>query len=106
MEELTDIVISGIKNWLAGTEGEQWLSSLGYVKLHTSFSGSIPISFSGSLCPQCSGYHYNNYGSYCEYCGKYVCDPCLCIVDPLYNVTWCSSCVEKYGITTKLIYNE
>lgn len=109
MEELTDLMIVGIKEWLISNQGESWLSTLGYVKqLGTpiTISGCIHICISGSLCPVCSGSFYHTHGYNCENCGKFVCEPCASIVDPLYHIAWCSDCLADKPLTNLLVYNE
>lgn len=103
MEELTNLMIVGLKEWLVGLQGEQWLSTIGYIKC--SVSGMAILS-SGSFCPVCSGYFPEALGRYCESCGRFVCDPCLSIVDPIYDIGWCNDCVSKNPLTNLLVYNE
>jgi hypothetical protein len=107
MEELTNLMIVGIKEWLAGSQGEQWLHTVGYVKVGSTLtvSGSI-ISLSGSVCPVCSGMYPQTHGAVCECCGRTICEPCLSIVDPIYHVGWCSNCLEEKPLTNLLVYNE
>lgn len=110
MEELTNLMIVGIKEWLAGSQGEQWLSTIGYVRLESNIpiviSGSIAISLSGSMCPVCSGAFSEIHGMTCENCGKVICGPCASIVDPIYHIGWCSDCLSKQPLTNLLVYNE
>lgn len=107
MEELTNLMIIGIKEWLAGPQGEQWLSTIGYLKIDSNLtiSGAITLS-SGSMCPVCSGVYHETHGVVCENCGKTICEPCLSIVDPIYHIGWCSDCLEKKPLTNLLVYSE
>jgi len=108
MEELTNLMIVGVKEWLAGSQGEQWLSTIGYIRLDSSMtiSGSINITMSGSMCPVCSGMYPETHGVICESCGKTICGPCMSIVDPIYHIGWCSDCLEKKPLTNLLVYSE
>jgi hypothetical protein len=111
MEELTTLMIVGIKEWLTGTQGEQWLSTMGYVRHdHVTFPGNITmsgtVSLSGTMCPVCSGFFSDIHGMHCECCGKLICNPCASIVDPVYQIGWCSDCLSKQPLTNLLVYNE
>jgi hypothetical protein len=112
MEQLTDLIIVGIKEWLGTDSGQRWMSLLGYSKEIKIFdpnmvcvSGSMS-TIPASVCPSCSGSFYSSHGTYCESCGSYVCDPCISIVDPIYKVGWCPDCVEKSSLTNLVIYND
>jgi hypothetical protein len=108
MEDLANLMIKGIKEWLVGSQGEQWLSTIGYIKYdsHITFSGSMHMSLSGSTCPVCSGLFSEIHGVHCECCGKLICNPCSSIVDPIYQIGWCSDCLSKQPLTNLLIYSE
>lgn len=110
MEQLTDLIIVGVKEWLETDKGERWMGLLGYHKA-TLGPNSVVLTISGfvipeTACPVCSGVFYEHHGMYCENCGTYVCDPCISIVDPIYQIGWCSSCVEQSSLTNLMIYNE
>ena len=105
MEELTSLMIVGIKEWLVGSQGEEWLSTMGYIK-HEGITISGSINISGTLCPVCSGMFPDLHGTRCENCGKWICNPCASIVDPIYQIGWCSECLSKYPLTNLLVYNE
>jgi hypothetical protein len=108
MEELTNLMIVGIKEWLSGTQGEQWLSTIGYIRVDSvdiTYSGAVILS-SGSLCPVCSGMYHEMHGMTCECCGKTICGPCASIVDPIYHIGWCSDCLEEKPLTNLLVYSE
>jgi hypothetical protein len=107
MEELTNLMIVGIKDWLSGSQGEQWLSTIGYIRvdpINMTYSGAIAIS--GSMCPVCSGMYHETHGMTCECCGKTICGPCVSIVDPIYHIGWCSDCLEEKPLTNLLVYSE
>lgn len=107
MKELTDMMIFEIKAWVGSTEGEEWLSTLGYIKSgEIVVSGTIHFTLSGCMCPSCSGAFPEINGMYCERCGKYVCGPCVTIVDPIYQIGWCDECLEKQPLTNLLVYSE
>jgi hypothetical protein len=108
MEDLANLMIKGIKEWLVGSQGEQWLSTIGYIKYDSqiTFSGSMHMSLSGSMCPVCSGFFSEIHGVHCECCGKLICNPCSSIVDPIYQIGWCSDCLSKQPLTNLLIYSE
>ena len=107
MEELTTMMIIGIKEWVEGEEGEEWLSTLGYSKANQiTVSGTIHFTISGCTCPSCSGAFSDIHGMYCERCGKYVCSPCMTIVDPIYQIGWCDDCLKKQPLTNQLVYSE
>ena len=107
MEELSLMMITGIKEWVDGSEGEQWLSTLGYSKHDTiTVSGTIHITLSGAMCPSCSGLFPQNNGMKCERCGRYTCGPCVSIVDPIYQVGWCDDCLKEQPLTNLLVYSE
>lgn len=107
MEELTDMMIFEIKDWVIGQEGEQWLSSLGYSKHgQIAVSGTLHFNISGCLCPSCSGAFPQMNGMYCERCGKYMCGPCVTVVDPIYQIAWCDDCLADQPLTNHLIYSE
>jgi hypothetical protein len=88
-EELSDVVITGIKTWLLSEEGEQWLRHIGYGKDYT-----IQEPHDACFCPVCSG----TYGTYesivCERCGREVCNPCTTVVDKRYHIEWCHHCIS------------
>ena len=108
MEELTSLMITGIKDWVSGDDGEQWLSTLGYVRAEAAavtLSG-IHISLSGAMCPVCSGLFIETHGRRCEKCGQHTCSPCVSVVDPIYQVGWCSDCISEEPLTNLLVYNE
>ena len=107
MEELTNMMIFEIKEWVNSREGEEWLSTLGYGKDgHITVSGAIHITLSGATCPSCSGAFPEINGMHCERCGKYVCGPCVTIVDPIYQIGWCDDCLAEQPLTNLLVYSE
>lgn len=106
MEELTNMMITGVKEWVTSETGEQWLSTLGYIKSDMVLSGTLSLCLSGSLCPVCSGQYMETYGMQCERCGRDICHPCGSIVDPVYHIGWCNECLAQQPITNLLIYNE
>ena len=112
MEQLTDLIIVGVKEWLGTSMGQQWMLSLGYHKNQITNFSNVTLSVSGcavlpvSTCSVCSGTFYSSHGSYCERCGTYVCEPCISIVDPIYHIGWCSSCVEQSSLTNLVVYND
>jgi hypothetical protein len=101
-DEMSDLMISGIKDWLTSPVGEQWLGSMGYVRAQD----DTILTLSGSLCPVCSGSYLPVEGIICERCGKPVCNPCINIVDHHYHIGWCDCCVQDEALTNLLSYNE
>lgn len=110
VEELTDMMIISMKEWLGSDEGESWLNTLGYYKTSMSsmtFSGCASVYLdSTELCPVCSGNFIATHGNVCERCGGIICGPCVSIVDKDYGVLWCDSCIQSEGLTNILIYGE
>lgn len=103
LEEITDLMISGIKEWIHSEYGEMWLHDLGYHKV--TYSGSV-VSISGTdLCPVCSGNFFMNQSMACERCGRVVCNPCNSIVDNHYGILWCEQCLTEEGLTNVLLSN-
>jgi len=93
-EELFDIIVDSIKIWLVGKEGELWLSTLGYER--TMISGVL--NYNLIKCPVC-GQDYNEMNSTtCERCGKSVCNSCINVVDEVYHIGWCTTCLGKSSL--------
>jgi hypothetical protein len=93
-EDIEHVMITGFKEWITGREGECWLNSLGYSK-----SNITIISGSGNYCPTCSGSLSIKEGRVCERCGRVMCEPCLSLVDPHYEIVWCNDCLESEALT-------
>ena len=102
-EDVSDQTIFHVKQWLVSSQGEKWLSTLGYSKLLTAYSGCISLA---DYCPVCSGIYPQVEGTVCECCGRHICKPCSVIVDQHYDVEWCSVCVQNAALTNMLSYSE
>jgi hypothetical protein len=110
-EDVSEQTITYVKNWLLSHHGEQWLSTLGYSKAITSYSGCITLVASGTIsladyCPVCSGIYNQTDGTVCECCGRTICRPCSTVVDSRYGVEWCESCVQREALTNILPHSE
>jgi|WetSurMetagenome_2_1015567.scaffolds.fasta_scaffold666974_1 hypothetical protein len=93
-EELSDVVILGIKTWLLSNDGEKWLGTLGYSK--NGFAEELPEAY---LCPVCSGTYALYENTRCERCGRVVCHTCTSVVDHRYHIEWCSHCLGDESLT-------
>ena len=102
-EEVSDQTIFHVKQWLTSDHGEKWLSTLGYSRMVTMSGCAITLA---NYCPVCSGVYPHADSTVCECCGRQICKPCSVIVDPHYDVEWCSNCVQTSAITNLLPYNE
>jgi hypothetical protein len=102
-EEVSNLAISHVKEWLISKHGEHWLSTLGYSRMLTMSGCSITLA---DYCPVCSGIYPQTDGTVCECCGRSICRPCSTIVDPQYDVEWCQSCVQRESLTNILANNE
>lgn len=119
-EEVSNLAISHVKNWLTSQNGADWLSTLGYTRSPEEcicVSGTIGgleyvSSASGSVitladyCPVCSGIYHPADGTTCECCGRIICRPCSTIVDKQYDIEWCESCLQRESLTNILSHNE
>jgi hypothetical protein len=101
-EEVSNLAITHVKEWLTSKQGEHWLSTLGYSRPHTLSSGCL-ITLA-DYCPVCSGVYPQIDGTICECCGRTICRQCSTIVDPRYEVEWCESCIQRESITNILSY--
>ena len=87
VEQLNDLLISGLKYWLTSHDGARWLASVGYRP-----GEEIPLEVSSMPCPAC-GDDIDRYDLVtCTKCGRELCYTCLHIVDPIYRVGWCGTC--------------
>lgn len=93
-EDLSDVVILGLKTWLASNEGEEWLGTLGYKR-----SSSAGSQLDACMCPVCSGTYAVYEHTKCERCGQIVCHTCTAVVDSHYHIEWCSHCLSAESLT-------
>jgi len=92
-QDLSDVVIIGIKKWLTSPEGEGWLGTLGYKR-----SGKPEKTYLDRVCPVCSGIHMRYANVRCERCGRYMCHPCTSVVDSRYHIIWCDHCIADVAL--------
>lgn len=111
-EDVSNLAIAHVKEWLISKHGENWLSTLGYSRDQTLVSGcTVDTIVPGGVitladyCPVCSGVYAQIDGTVCECCGRVICRSCSTVVDPRYDVEWCESCIQRESITNILPYN-
>jgi hypothetical protein len=119
-EDVSNLAILHVKNWLTSPSGADWLATLGYTRTSRSgisnssavWQNTNGIAASGvnltlaDYCPVCSGIYLPADGTVCECCGRSICKPCSTVVDKLYGVEWCESCLQRESLTNMLSHNE
>lgn len=88
-EELFDMVIDSVKQWLVSDDGAVWLSTLGYERVEICTEKG---NYREVKCPICGSGVAPHELTSCEKCGTMVCERCLNIVDEVYNIKWCTKC--------------
>jgi hypothetical protein len=113
VEQVGDLMITGIKEWVMSAAGENWLGTIGYYKetglicASGSIATSIVVSGTGlslcyDTCTVCSGHSMDGFSLRCERCGHSICKSCSNVVDDYYGGVWCKDCLEAENLTNML----